>query len=97
MVQGLDQYQLRDFEAIYRHVALVAVVYSLLRRAQYDRDLLNRLQRHVEASLDDSPASKRRTTQAQALWSLAVFISASLVQGMPLKKVMAPLLHAVAY
>jgi hypothetical protein len=95
--EGLDQYQLRDFEAIYRHVALVAVVYSLLRRAQHDRDLLKRLQRHVEASLDDSPASKRRTTQAQALWSLAVFISASLVQGMPLKEVMAPLLHAIAY
>ena len=95
--EGLDQYQLRDFEAIYRHVALVAVVYSLLRRAQHDRDLLKRLQCHVEASLDDSPASKRRTTQAQALWSLAVFISASLVQGIPLKQVMAPLLQAVAY
>ena len=95
--EGLDQYQLRDFEAIYRHVALVAVVYSLLRRAQHDRDLLKRLQCHVEASLDDSPASKRRTTQAQALWSLAVFISASLVQGIPLKEVMAPLLHAIAY
>jgi len=68
MVQGLDQYQLRDFEAITRHVALVAVVYSLLPRAQYDRDLLKRLQCHVEARLDDSPASKRRMTQAQALF-----------------------------
>lgn len=41
--EGLDQYQVRDFGAIYRHIALVAVVYSLLRRAQHDRDLLMRL------------------------------------------------------
>jgi hypothetical protein len=34
--EGLDQYQLRVFKAVERHVALVAVVYSLLRAAQQD-------------------------------------------------------------
>ena len=34
--EGLDQYQLRSFSAIQRHVALVAVVYSMLRAAQHD-------------------------------------------------------------
>jgi hypothetical protein len=34
--EGLDQYQLRSFGAIKRHVALVAVVYSMLRAAQHD-------------------------------------------------------------
>ena len=34
--EGLDQSQLRDFGAIEKHVALVAVVYSLLRAAQHD-------------------------------------------------------------
>jgi len=37
--EGLDQYQLREFGAIQRHVALVVVVYSLLRAAQHDPDL----------------------------------------------------------
>jgi hypothetical protein len=32
--EGLDQYQLRDFQAIERHIALVAVVYSFLNFAQ---------------------------------------------------------------
>jgi hypothetical protein len=32
--EGLDQYQLRGFSTIQRHVALVAVVYSILRAAQ---------------------------------------------------------------
>jgi hypothetical protein len=27
-VDGLDQYQVRDFQAIYRHIALVAVTYT---------------------------------------------------------------------
>jgi len=36
--EGLNQYQLRDFGGIERHVALVAVVYSLLRAAQHDPD-----------------------------------------------------------
>jgi hypothetical protein len=45
--EGLDQYQLRDFRAIQRHIALVAVVYSLLRAAQHDPDLRARLQRKL--------------------------------------------------
>ena len=44
--EGLDQYQLRHFSAIQRHVALVAVVYSILRSAQHDPRLQEQLQRH---------------------------------------------------
>ncbi|MFB3133301.1 MAG: hypothetical protein ACE10K_12340 [Rhodothermales bacterium] len=48
---GLDQYQLRDFAAIIRHIALVAVVYNLLRAAQQDKALLQRLQGQVPSSM----------------------------------------------
>jgi hypothetical protein len=34
--EGLDQYQVRDFQAISRHIGLVAVTYSLLRAAPHD-------------------------------------------------------------
>lgn len=67
--EGLDQYQLRDFEAIQRHVALVAVVYSLLRAAQHDPTLHDKLQRQLELQLEGSAAFWRRTSQAQSLWS----------------------------
>ncbi len=93
--EGLDQSQLRDFGAIEKHVALVAVVYSLLRAAQHDPALRNRLQRELRVDLEGSPAFWRRATQAQSLWSLAVFISAGLAQGQTLPQVMAPLLKAV--
>ena len=56
--EGLDQYQLRDFRAVERHVALVAVVYSLLRAAQHDPVLHGKLQRQLKLQLD---ASERRS------------------------------------
>jgi hypothetical protein len=93
--EGLDQYQLRDFSAIQRHVALVAVVYSLLRTAQHDPDLRKQLQRQLEITLEGSPAFWRRATQAQSLWCLALFISAGLAQGQALPQVMAPLIRAI--
>lgn len=93
--EGLDQYQLRGFSAIERHVALVAVVYSLLRTAQHDPDLCEQLQRQLKVTLDGSVASWRRATQAQSLWCLALFISAGLAQNQSLDAIMAPLLKAV--
>jgi len=97
--EGLDQYQLRDFGAVERHVALVAVVYSLLRAAQHDPSLQGKLQRQLKLKLEARPSGSaafwQRVTQAQSLWSLAVFISAGLSQGQSLRTLMAPLLRAV--
>lgn len=93
--EGLDQYQVRDFAAIERHVALVAVVYSLLRVAQQDTDLQQALQRELELELNGSLPFWRRATQAQSLWNLVLFISAGLTQGQSLHEVMKPLLQAV--
>ena len=93
--EGLNQYQLRDFSAIQRHVALVAVVYSLLRTAQHDPDFRQRLQHQLKITLEGGPASLRRATQAQALWCLGLFISAGLAQGHSLPQIMAPLIRAV--
>jgi len=93
--EGLDQYQLRDFQGIQRHVAFVAVVYSLLRTAQHDPLLRQQLQRQLEVTLEGSLPAWRRTTQAQALWSLGLFISAGLTQGQSLPQVMAPLIRAI--
>jgi hypothetical protein len=92
--EGLDQYQLRDFSAIERHVALVAVVYCLLRTAQHDPALHHKLHRELKFELEGSAAFWRRATQAQSLWSLALFISSGLAQGHSLHTLMTPLLRA---
>lgn len=90
--EGLDQYQLRHFSAIQRHVALVAVVYSILRSAQHDPRLREQLQRQLKMTLDGGPAEWRRASQAHALWCLAVLISTGLAQGQSLSHIMAPLI-----
>jgi hypothetical protein len=95
--EGLDKYQVRDFQAISRHIGLVAVAYSLLRAAPHDEALLHKLQRQLEMELEGSTPFWRRATQAQSLWALACFISAGLTQGQPLRQLMAPLLAAVCY
>jgi hypothetical protein len=95
--EGLDQYQLRSFSAIQRHVALVAVVYSMLRATQHDPALQEKLQRQLQRKLEGSPAAWRRASQAQALWCLALFISAGLTQGQSLHQIMAPLIQSICH
>ena len=93
--EGLDKYQLRSFGAIQRHVALVAVVYSLLRAAQHDPVLHEQLQRQLKVELEGNPASWRRATQAQSLWCLGLFISAGLAQGQSLQALLAPFIRTI--
>lgn len=93
--EGLDQYQLRDFQAIARHIGLVAVAYSLLRAAQHDPALRHKLQRQLKLDLEGSVAFWRRATQAQSLWSLAVMISVGLAEGHSLHTILTPLLRAL--
>lgn len=93
---GLDQYQMRSFEAIGKHIALVSVTYSLLRAAQHDNALLQKLRRNVHTALEGSAGACRRNTQAQTLWVLACFIQTALAQGQTLQDVMQPILATVA-
>jgi DDE superfamily endonuclease len=93
--EGLDQYQLRDFQAIARHIGLVAVVYSLLRAASHDPALRHKLQRQLRLDLEGSNAFWRRATQAQSLWSVALMISVGLAQGRSLHALLTPLLRAL--
>jgi hypothetical protein len=95
--EGLDQYQVRDWQAIVRHIGLVAVAYSILRSAPHDEDLLAKLRRQLELKIEGSAAFWRRATNAQLLWVLACFIAAGLTQGQSLRDLMAPLLAATCH
>lgn len=92
--EGLNQYQVRNFEAIEKHIALVALVYSLLKHARYDSVLLNNLQSQLDKNINGSLASWRRATQAQVLWGLVCWIEDALKQGDSLEKIMNTLLPA---
>jgi hypothetical protein len=94
--EGLDQYQLREFNAIQRHVAFVAVVYSLLRAAQYDTGLHRQIQRQLKITFEGHPAAVRRTVDAQNLWNLALLIRTGLSLKQTLDSILAPLLRAIA-
>jgi len=85
--EGLDQYQLRNFDAMERHIALVAVVYSLLRAAQHAHALRDKLQRELKMELEGSAPFWRRVTQAHSLWKLALFLHAGLSHGQKLRAV----------
>jgi hypothetical protein len=50
-VDGLDQYQVRDFEVISQHIALVAVTYSLRRAAHLIEPFRNRRLTHSLTNL----------------------------------------------
>lgn len=93
--EGLDQYQLRDFQGISRHVALVAVVYSLLRAAQQDTVLRDNLQRQLKIMLEGSSPFWRRVTHADNLWQFALIISSGLLEGKSLTTIMAPFIRIV--
>jgi hypothetical protein len=93
--EGLDQYQLRDFEGISRHISLVAVVYSLLRAAQQDTVLRDNLQRQLKLVLEGSAPFWRRTIEAENLWNLALLISSGLLAGQSIELILSPLLQAM--
>ena len=93
--EGLDQYQLRSFDAIQRHVAMVAAVYSILRAAQHDHDLHIKLQRILKINLEGTPAAERRAAQAQILWCVGEYIRTGLENGLSLHKILDPLIRSM--
>lgn len=93
--EGLDKYQTRNFKAIEKHIAMVAVVYSILQYARHDSVLLNNLQKqlHIE-NIEGSLAFWRRATQAQVLWLLIQWIEGAMQKGRSLQEIMQTLTPA---
>jgi len=77
--EGLNKYQIRQQEAIHKHIALISIVYSLLHAARYDQDLLSKLQQQlhqpVARLVEGSVAYWRRIVKAQTFLNLADWLS----------------------
>jgi len=95
--EGLDKYQVRDFLAVNKHIAMVVLLYSLLQLARFDSVLLSKLQTPIEKQIDGSLAHWRRLAKAEALFAFAQWLSVALLQGQSLEKALEPFLKAIAY
>ena len=71
--EGLDKYQLRQFEGIKKHISMVCVAYSMLKRVQFDEEFLNKLQWKPEEK-SGSLAFWRRVMVANALMGFIAWV-----------------------
>jgi len=60
--EGLDKSQLRKCVGIEKHIALICVAYSMLKRAQHDQALLSNLQWRPHIDLMSLPLWRRMLT-----------------------------------
>lgn len=99
--EGLDKYQIRDHTAIYKHIALISLVYSLLHSARYDAGLVSKLQQQFhqsfEHSLDGSVAHWRRIVKAQSFLNLVDWLAKSDTNPNNWKMVILPFIQAITY
>jgi len=85
--EGLNQYQIRNFKGIYKHIAFVALTYSLLKYAQHDQTFLDYLQTQLETKIEPTLPFFRRTIQAQCLWVIIEWVQKQIELGSPLQEV----------
>jgi len=71
--EGLDQYQVRHFDALHKHIACVCVAYSMLKRVQFEPELLNKLTWNP-AQKQGSLAFWRRVMTANALMQFVEWV-----------------------
>ena len=67
--EGLNKYQVRQFDALKKHIACVCLTYSMLKRLQFDHDLLNKFQWKPKREVFTLPFL-RRVMSANALIDL---------------------------
>lgn len=78
--EGLDKYQVRQFDAVIKHIACVCVTYSMLKRAQFDQEFLNKLQWKPNNKIFSLPLF-RRVMFANALIQFLDWFSDAMLNG----------------
>ena len=99
--EGLNKYQIRQQEAIHKHIALISIVYSLLHAARYDQDLLSKLQQQLHQPIarlmEGSVAYWRRIVKAQTFLNLADWLSNKNTTKEDWKTLILPIVEIMAY
>jgi DDE superfamily endonuclease len=95
--EGLDKYQVRNFEAIESHIAFVSVAYTMLKCALHDQELLSKFRQRLPIGSDGTLPLLRRLMQLEGLMALIEFVHLKANQGQPIEDIFRQLIHPVAY
>jgi len=96
--EGLDKYQLRNFDGINSHIAFVSTAYTMLKRAVYDEELLSRFRHRLGITQPmDSLPKLRRLTQGEGLLDLVEFVHLQASKGSSVQTILKQLINTAAY
>jgi hypothetical protein len=95
--EGLDKYQLRDFEAIKTHIALVSTAFTMLKRAAHDDELLSVFRKRLQIESNGTLPLLRRLLQLEGLMALVEFVHIKVNEGKSIENILQQLMQPVAY
>lgn len=95
--EGLDKYEVRNFEAIQSYIAFVVVTYSILQCASYDDGLLSSIRQRLQTETDGTLPFLRRLMQAEGLVALVEFVFLQMQKGASLEQTLEPLIQCFTH
>lgn len=95
--EGLEAYQLRQFEAAQKHVAFIALAYSMLQRARFDTSLKDKLHDTLDQEIQGTLAYWRRVLQAQAMIAILQWMGQAILEGQDCRPLWNTIAQAIAY
>lgn len=96
--EGLDKYQLRNFDGIQTHIAFVSTAYTMLKCAAHDDELLSmfRSRLGITGPMDTLPFM-RKLSQLESLMALVEFVHLRTMQGNSVQGIYKQLMLNITY
>jgi len=95
--EGLDKYQLRDFDSIKAHIEFVSVAYTILKRALMDDTFMCKLRTKLEKEFSETSPGLRNVMEVQSLVKLAEFVHLETLRGESLDQISSKLFQGLVY
>jgi len=95
--EGLDKYQLRDFNAVKAHIEFVSVAYTILKRALRDDAFMSKLRTKLEKEFSETSPGLRNVIEVKSLMKLTEFIHLATLQGKSLDEISNTLFQDLVY
>jgi hypothetical protein len=96
-VEGLEQYQARNYKAIQTHIALITVAFSMLKLLIHDDDLLSNVQQRLQTESGFTLPFLRRLLSAEGILNLLEYIFVRVQKGHSIQQIYQPFARQIAY
>lgn len=96
-VEGLEQYEVRNYKAIQTHIALITVAFSMLKFLVHDDDLLSKLQQRLQTESGFTLPFLRRLLSAEGFLNLLEYIFVHFQKGHAVQQIYQPFASKIAY